>query len=759
MKLFIFSRNIAAIVAALCLASGSLIGSEHHKSRHHSSSSNSCKSVKKQLHNVGHTLDRIEQLEKQLTSVAPTPITQKNIDRAGGVLTLCHSGDYCVTEDIKGVLVIGADSVCLDLCCHTLDAKGLPSAIIANGYQGLKVFDGRIIHSETAAIKIQNYSSVELYKLVMNNHSLDSIRIADSININVHDVDFINDQSGEHALLLSNCTNMVIKNCNASGFLSTIGAVIQLNFCLNTSIQDVEVRECIKSVASPAGSYDPASMLVCINGSPGTDLVHVKVSDNTVDTTAVGARRFAAIGFMNSPGGSLHRCQTNNNTDINGDVGNDITSFSGLDRQVFIGSSDNVTVTEHQANNNRCTVVMTDFRMYAPLDSLNVVFDGCQANNNSIAELAVNSVFDSYFAGFLVQFNAIRPDGAVVRNCQANFNTVVNGGSTRDPMSNQGLFMGIRLEGNGIIDSCQTSNNTFQDASIIPQTQVTGIYAVNAASATIINSSSDNNTGAETAAGITFFGDLQNASSCTIQSCSASSNGNYGLLIGNPFRKAGIATSNAEVFDSVFNQNGSAFGDAAGIFIFPGDVSISNVLIKGCQINDTSSGRANAAGILAVSASNVVIEDTDVFNTRADGAGHGILFDTLRDSKIIRTQVHGNQNSGVELVGVNTNVLILDSIAIDNDKGFSVSAGSVLENGVIQGNKALGNVSFGFEHAAVLPVPFDTGYQNNYAQDNGVNYSISNIIQLFNYSIPAATYTFVPNGASNYPTQANIDAS
>ncbi len=119
--------------------------------------------------------------------------------------------------------------------------------------------------------------------------------------------------------------------------------------------------------------------------------------------------------------------------------------------------------------------------------------------------------------------------------------------------------------------------------------------------------------------------------------------------------------------------------------------------------------------------------------------------------------MHGNQNSGVELVGVNTNVMILDSIAIDNDKGFSVAAGSTLVHGVIQGNRALGNASIGFEHAAVLPAPFDTGYQNNYAQDNGVNYSISNVIQIHTYSIPTATYVF-SSGGTNFPTQTNISA-
>jgi len=212
------------------------------------------------------------------------------------------------------------------------------------------------------------------------------------------------------------------------------------------------------------------------------------------------------------------------------------------------------------------------------------------------------------------------------------------------------------------------------------------------------------------------------------------------------------------ITDSVFNRNGNNSTDAFGIVILPLDLGASNILIKGCQIYDTFAG-FSAAGIKVSNASNVVIEDTNVFNTTADDDGHGILFDTVSDSKIIRTQLHGNQDSGVELVGDNTNVAILNSIAIDNDIGFSITTGSSLVQGAIQGNRAMGNTSAGFEHAAVLPVPFDTAYQNNFAQNNGTNYNISNIIQIVNYDIATATYTLEPNGASSYPALANISAS
>ncbi len=766
MNLLGLSRGIA--VAILTLATANLMGAAqqkeqlkaHHKSHHHSSSDSCCKSVKKRLHSVNRKLNIIAEGEKRLIKVAPKPITQKLISKAGGTLVLHCSGDYCVTENITGTIVVEANSVCLDLCCHTLDAAGHPNAIVADGYQGLKIFDGRIINATDAAILIDNYSSVEIFKLVMNNNALDAIRQSNSIDLNVHDVDFINDNSGERALLFDTCDNISVNHCNASGFLSTIGAIVQFDTCHAVSMQDVDVTNNTKSQAVPTGSFATDAAMVNANTCEGVDFIHVKVNNNTINTTAIGTRRFSAIGFVRSNSCSMHRCETSDNMDINGDVGNDLTQFAALDRQVFIGLSDNIIITEHQANNNSFTAPIGTVRMYNVRDSNNIIFDGCQANSNSVQELIVSPVFFAEMQGFETQVVSGTSDNCVIRNCQANFNTVVNGGAGRDPLlGNYAILTGIEVDGSSIIENCQANNNSFQDATPLPLTLLVGIASVETSNITISNTTADGNTGAELSLGIGFsglFGLI--GSNYIVSNCSASSNGNYGLLIGDPIDLT-TATFDISIIDCVFNENGNALSDSAGIGVLSLTSNASNILIKGCQIYDTFSGGGDAAGITIATASNVVIEDTNIFNTTADGTGDGILFDTVRDSKIIRTQVHGNQNSGVELVGVNTNVMILNSIAIDNDKGFSVAARSTLVHGVVQENRALGNTSIGFEHAAVLPAPFDTGYQKNYAQDNGVNYSISNVIQIYDYSIPTATYTLEPNGATSFPTLANISAS
>ena len=114
-----------AIITALTLVTGTASAKEHFKHQSHSSSSDSCcKSVKKDLHSLNKKLNDIGKLELRLNKLAPHSITQKKVNEAGGTLVLNCPGDYCLTENITGSLLVHADSVCIDLCCHTLDADG-----------------------------------------------------------------------------------------------------------------------------------------------------------------------------------------------------------------------------------------------------------------------------------------------------------------------------------------------------------------------------------------------------------------------------------------------------------------------------------------------------------------------------------------------------------------------------------------------------------------------------------------------------------
>jgi len=179
----------------------------------------------------------------------------------------------------------------------------------------------------------------------------------------LHGINSVGTVSGERILRLDSCANAVFGQSAATGYTSTIGAIVELNSCNAVSIQDVDVTNNTKSIAAPSGSFAARSMFVSANTCTGVDLVHVKVNNNTINNTNSVINRFSAIGFTFSHSCSLHRCETSNNTDIADNTG---AANGTLDRGLFIGRSNNFIVTEHQANNNRSTEPIAAFRGIAP---------------------------------------------------------------------------------------------------------------------------------------------------------------------------------------------------------------------------------------------------------------------------------------------------------------------------------------------------------------------------------------------------------
>ncbi len=706
MHWFFSKNNLLSVFSLLTLCTTSLA---------YAKDDSCCKNVKKELKRLakGHEPKCCECI----------PICQKKIDRKGGTLILKKSGNYALTGDVTGTIVVAADSVCIDLCCHTLSAGGRASAIIANGHEALKVFNGRIINAQDAAISVENYSSAELYNLTMSGNALDAIRERNSEDLNVHDVNFINDNSSERALLMDTCNNIIVKNCNASGFLSTIGAVIEFDSCQNGSVRDVDVTNNTKTQSSTTGSFDTSTMFVGLNSCTGIELSNVKVNNNTI--RQVEGNRFAGIGFMFSDTCSMHRCQISNNTIA--------TNVAGeLYRMLFIGSSSNITVTECQANSNTAATLLGYLRGFSPFESSNLVFDGCQVNNN-FAE-AVDSNFDGGIVGIWLQTNGVGiVENTVIRNCQVNFNTIADGGAGR--VSAEAVIAGISLQGSGIIDHCQVNNNSIGTTDAIQYVEGLILYGPLVKDIVVSNSSFDNNIGGEVGAGIvvlTYTDGGDNEFNTTISNCSASSNQGIGIWPGK-FFEFGPDSSllrNLKIVDCVCNRNGSETFDSAGIFIdgIEGFDTVSNILIKNCQVNDTFSG-VSAAGIRVRGATNVVVEDTNVFATVGSDTSvpaHGILFDTVQNSKIIRTQVHGNQNSGIELVGDNSTVALIEVVAMDNDVGVHFAANSTFDCSLVQDSRALNNATAGFSYE---PATLTTTFIGNESQCNGecVDFNYDNL--------------------------------
>jgi len=798
------------------------------------------------------TLSIVEQILE--CSCVCTQINQAAINAGGGTYTITKSGEHCVTEDVTGRIVVNADCVCIDLQCHTVDAGGAANAISATGREGLKVFNGCITNSTSAAILINTYKVVEFYDLYMHDYLVDGITVNNTTGVDVHDVDFINANQGERAIWLDTVNNITVNRCNASGFLSTIGAIVQLDDCKCASVQDVDVCGNTKTASATANQFAVPTAFVSVAFSNGVDFVHVKVNNNTfnnyipVSNQVSNWRTAEAIQFSFSNSCSLHRCETSNNIDIVG-----TTVDSNLDVEDFmlnLISCDNFIITEHQSNKNSCTQKITYFVGTAALNSNGVVFDGCQSNGNLAAELVVFPFASGMVVFWITSYfgaSANATNSNVIRNSQANFNRVTRGGTGRTTAA-PGYLFGMEVARYCDIDRCQANRNIMEDAQ--PFTLVLGILH-----GTISNSEANDNFGGQFAAGLGFNQPALELTNQSIVNCSACFNGNIGITLGNPLSPAqAITQGNLTIIDCVCKGNGGAAGKASGIILQPVTGGNTNVLIKGCQVYDTGTAfSTDVAGISVTNGKNVVIEDTEVFNTsqatqlvvtttmlppivaaytinsprntlpitasavvtnptnactaitaipgkiaivlrdgacgsgtfvnntniggavatiivtccgtavtnyggtttqtavvvtEADGnalvaalaanpgalvtitvaqptTGAGIYLKDVRDTKILRTELISNLTSGIRLEGNNSDVAIIECVAMNNNIGFDFTATSTASCCLVQDCRALSNKTSGFVHATS---PLATTFIGNEAQCNGANAAANYVI-------------------------------
>ncbi len=649
-----------------------------------------------------------------------TPITQEEINLGSGVYTVLRSGLYCVNENVTGLIQVapGVDCVSINLESHTVTAGAAGIAFSANGNEGLKIFNGCITGSTDAAILVTDYTSVELFDLNIHDYTGDGVRVDPSHDVYVHDVNFVGAGAAERALLFDAVDNFVVQRCNASGFLSTVGAVVQLDGSANGLVQNVNVTRNTKVLAAAAGGFpdvlaNEAVRLVSVDTCSNVDLNQVKVNQNT-SASDQDTNGLVGIGFNASTNCSLTQSEVNNNTITDGG------SESIYAMVMMNNGSDNGVFADVQANNNVTgDTPVTALFGFASFGSQDLHFDRCQANDLVAQELTVEPSLGSAVIGF----GAV-DSSAVLYRCQGNRNSAVNPGS-RIPGDQLAVVRGIGFGGATLLDSCEANGNTIGEGS---RAVVTG-FGCPSANLVVINCVANNNIGGELAVGIQLPTEASpelptDVSNARLINCTAMNNGRYGIAVGQPDSTIGSG-NNLEFVNCFVSQTGSLdqLSDTAGIFIAALDTPVTNVVIKGCEIDNTLSS-VNGAGITVTNARNVVIEDTNVLTTTAT-PGYGILFDTLSDSKIIRSQVHDNTNAGVELVNTNSCIAIIESIAMRNDVGFEFSITSTIACALVQDCRALSNAASGFRYAAV-PLPFTTTFIGNEAQCNGNNSQAAN---------------------------------
>ncbi len=629
--------------------------------------------------------------EKKKRTCAPTPISHAT--------TITKSGSYCLTRNIEGTIVIAADDVRLDLNGHEVDAEGNPYAISIIDVKDVAVFNGSVSGSTVAGIFVDPSISIKLFDLFMHDHVLNAIQMANTTDVDVHNVDFAGD-NGERAILFDTCNNISVSNCNMSGFLSTLGAVLELNTCNSAIVSDVNVFNCTKT--SEAGAYfftAPTAFVFVggqgipavetITGCTGVDLVRVKVNNNIINNTnpatdpdnvGVNWRTAEAILCIFSSDCTLTDCQTSNNNDIAG-------SSATMDTEDYVICClfcDSFLINNHQSNDNSCAEPIAYFAPIAAFDSNSMVLDGCQANNNIVGELIV-APFISEMTGIWIEvyFDFASIHDTVVRNCQANFNQVIAGGAGRTGFFQTGFLFGIITGGpNCIMDNCQANHNSMGDAN--PHTSVIGILSESASNSSFSNSSANYNTGGFQAMGF----DLHITNIATtgagqkLLNCTASSNGNFGISIGY-FEDLDQTNADIAIIDCVCNQNGGGTGTVAGIYTVPVVGGTRNLLIKGCQIFDTVSSSTfttdTVSGIDIRNTSNALVQNCQIYNTSGpNGAfAYGIsILDSVQcvieGCEANQSNSNNNYGQGFVLRGSTTNSKVQDCSAIGNtNDGFA----------------------------------------------------------------------------------------
>ena len=642
-------------------------------------------------------------------------ISQQAVDDAGGFFLLDQQGFYCLQENIVGVLVVAVNHVCLDLCCFTLSAGGLPNAIILNSVDDVQVYGGSISDTTSAGILVEKCNSIALEDLRMFDHKLDMIRIVRVSGIAITEVSFDSNNNGERALHFDQCDSVTIDLCSVSGFLSTRGALIELVECDTVSVQNIDIHGNTKSLHSQNSVLDVSASFMHSSNSTGVYMQYVKFNNNTVANKNQGNRYFNALAFVNCVSSSLYHLETGSNKNTNGAAENAIA----IDNLIFIANCSDFITIDCQLNENRVEAATTGFYGVHVLDSNNITFYGCQANSNYVKSLIYNPSSSSGVAGFFMEgIQSLATENNVIGNCQANNNRVDDGG-IRIPGGLVARLFGVIIEGSVSIDICQANNNSMGTNGV--GQRVGGFLGIGSTNLSITNAMANNNTGGEISCGFQLRADGELAqSNARIVDCTANTNGGYGIILGDPVLNDNELIENTFLGSCICNKNGNDVTEAAGILVIN---NVNNVSIQNCQVNDTYSFGNIANGIRVKSARNVTISDTIVNTTSSPVSGHGILFENVKNSKVSDSQMTHNCSSGFELIGCDNNsISVMKCSANCNEKGYSVNSSGCLTNGLFKENVSMNNTTIGFEHG---PQSFATGYVSNYAQGNAQDYLIN----------------------------------
>ena len=687
---------------------------------------------------------RVAYIAKTVTKLSEeaecqTLIMQSDIGTMGYVISA--PGNYCLGEDVVfnpasagiSAITIAAPNVELFMNNYYIQQVGqLPGVngiSINPGLYNVAVKNGELIGFSQDGIlagdpTLANTATIRdliIGDITSTNNAFNGVRVFSTTGAHIYDLTATGTVAGERFLQLNSSNDILVEKSSGIGFTSTIGSILEVNSCVNVVIQDVIINDNIKAVTAVNGTAQQTAFAM-INISTEVSLMRVKINNNTNTTSATNG--YSVLYFFGSPNCAVVDSQVCFNSDIAGGI-------NAQDSIIRVNQSDNFIGIDTQANYNTVPTTVQRLIVVNGLNNKAPYLDGVQANFNSVSALSV--VAGSSYLQMIYFTSAIIGTGfsAEFRNCQTNFNSVGSGGGGRGA-TNFGVLEGLHVDHRAsIVDNHQANDNTMGDTNF--NTQVVGIEMGGLTGTSVLSNSQANfNTGGAESFGISFdvtapfFLDADKL----ITNCTASSNGTYGIDMnfGNTTTNSG---SGIVIRDCMVGNNGGPTGPAIGIFLRQLTGGLRNCLISGCQIFDTRSTatlNGNATGISANGITNLVIEDTLVFDTvgtNSSFTGYGILLNGCKNGTIKNTQVNTAQTAGFELIGTNTGIAFIECIAEANAIGFEFATGSTPSCCLVQDCTAINNTVFGFVYA---PATLTTTFIGNEAQCNGTSPLATNYV-------------------------------
>jgi len=666
-------------------------------------------------------------------------INQCHFNKYGGVYVIDKPGSYHLAKDVKGTLSIKSNNVCLNLCCHTIDANGAANAIrigelvqvsqtlgkksvkllreakkepksfnavkrdtpemihrtvkASNAVVGelhhIRIFNGTVSGATSDAIFANEISDLEISDLT-SLQNLNGIRVLNSNAVKIQDVDFSGKQIGDNALLVENTDNLFLEKLSVAGYTATQGSLVEIIDCGGVLAEDVYINGNEKTVGGTGA-------LFYVGQSVRVDFKNVHVDQNANNFSGEDYR-FHALHVDGVTDGTFSYCSTSDNVDLLG-----AGDFSGTLQFTRIEDSFNIQLKGYQANSNKAEELISSFASVLLVDCVNVSSDSVQTNSN-VANL--KSGFFDYFLGLW----ALGVDGFSIRNSQANSNRLLDSELSRaGPL----LIAGIRINSLAtVVENVQASFNVVDDQSFLCLLWGILVSAPEGLAVNDTDTSFNTNNGAGVAYGLaTHFGQL-NANRCT-----STHNSNYGISLG--FREdPGASVVDNVLIDCVCKNNGtkSVADDAAGIILQPVSEGVQNTIIRNCEVSATgNSSTSSSGGIVAKGSNDLVVENCLITKTSAEGDADGLLLQDVSNAVISNCQSLSNNNRGFASLGESTNISFIENVSSNNDKGFELSADTTFS--LVRDNVAINNLSLGFEQDA--SGIFNTSYIRNQAQNAG----------------------------------------